>query len=125
MEDGVAGRGFIKERGVFGGSMFGITFFQASMKFESPVSVAGRSVEKGRVLALAEEIMGRARRPVARRNMVVGERWDRSGLAGSERERECVRAWVSVCVLVWLVLCGNGVGLFCCWKTQLFFMFRL
>lgn len=91
MEDGVAGRGFIKARGVLGGSMFGITFFQASMKFESPVSVAGRSVEKGRVLALAEEIMGRARRPVARRNMVVGERWDRSGLAGSERERQRVR----------------------------------
>ena len=123
MEDGVAGRGFIKERGVFGGSMFGITFFQASMKFESPVSVAGRSVEKGRVLALAEEIMGRARRPVARRNMVVGERWDRSGLAGSERERESVCVGECVC-LVWLVLCGNGVGLFC-WKTQLFFMFRL
>ena len=82
------GRGFMKATGVFGGSMFGITFFQASTKDESALSETGRSVEKGRALELAEERMGRAKRPVARRNMVEGESWDRSALAGSERERE-------------------------------------
>lgn len=43
MEEGVGGRGFMKESGVFGGSMFGVTFFQASTNAESTVGAAGRS----------------------------------------------------------------------------------
>lgn len=61
----------MKVRGVLGGSMLGTTFFQASTNAESAVGFAGRSVEKDR--ALPAERMGRAKREVARRNM-VGER---------------------------------------------------
>ena len=43
MEEGVGGLGFMKESGVFGGSMFGVTFFQASTNAESTVGAAGRS----------------------------------------------------------------------------------
>lgn len=85
MDEGVAGRGFMKERGVLGGSMFGITFFQASTKVESSVGAAGRSVEYGLALDPEEDIKRRARRPVARRNM-AWEEWGRSALAGWERE---------------------------------------
>lgn len=84
MEEGVGGRGCMKERGVLGGSKLGTTFFQASTKASSAFGATGRSVEKGRALALAEERRGRARRPVARRNMVGSVA--RSGLAVSERE---------------------------------------
>lgn len=45
---GVGGRGAMYADGVFGGSKFGITFFQESMNFESPAVSAGRSVENWR-----------------------------------------------------------------------------
>lgn len=48
IDDGVAGLGFMKADGVIGGSVLGITFFQASEKVESTLFAAGRSVEKGR-----------------------------------------------------------------------------
>lgn len=59
MEEGVAGRGFMKCEGVLGGSMFGITFFHDSMKPESMlvvVAAAGTSVavEKGLLLNLTD-----------------------------------------------------------------------
>ena len=58
MEEGVAGRGFMKCEGVLGGSMFGITFFHDSMKPESALVVvaAGTSVavEKGLLLNLTD-----------------------------------------------------------------------
>lgn len=46
MEEGVCGRGCMKVRGVAGGSIFGMIFFQASMKVESSAGAVGRSVEK-------------------------------------------------------------------------------
>lgn len=58
----------MKESGVFGGSMLGITFFQASTKAESVVGAAGRSVERDR--ALVADRTGRDSRLVARRNIV-------------------------------------------------------
>lgn len=67
MEEGVGGRGFMKESGVLGGSMLGSTFFHASTKLESTVGEAGRSVEKERVLAARKD---RPSRLVARRNMM-------------------------------------------------------
>lgn len=60
-------------RGVAGGSIFGMIFFQASMKVESSAGAVGRSVEKERALAAKEEeeaMAGRARRRVAWRSMV-------------------------------------------------------
>lgn len=75
----------MKERGVLGGSMFGITFFQASTKLESAVGLEGRSVENGRAVALAEDRYDRAMWPVARRS-IVSDGWGRSALAGSEGE---------------------------------------
>ena len=48
IEEGVGGRGFMKESGVFGGSMLGETFFHASTKAVSSAGdAAGRSVENG------------------------------------------------------------------------------
>ena len=46
IEEAVDGRGFMKEEGVCGGSMFGATFFHASTKLESIVD--GTSVENAR-----------------------------------------------------------------------------
>ena len=66
MEDGVAGRGAMKERGVLGGSIVGIAFFQAATNASSVEEAAGRSAEKD--LALAER-RGRVKREEARRNM--------------------------------------------------------
>lgn len=107
----------MKERGVLGGSMFGITFFQASTKLESAVGLEGRSVENGRAVALAEDRYDRAMWPVARRN-IVSDGWGRSALAGSEGEGsgavgdfEEVRRWLATQTLsvFWLgfVLVGS------------------
>lgn len=41
----------MKARGVFGGSMLGITFLHASTKVSSAVEAAGKSVEKSRAPA--------------------------------------------------------------------------
>ena len=49
IEEAVDGRGFMKEEGVCGGSMFGATFFHASTKLESIVD--GTSVENARFVA--------------------------------------------------------------------------
>lgn len=84
MEEGVAGRGAMKERGVLGGSILGITFFQAETKASSVEAAAGRSVEKDLVLAERKE---RANRLEARRNMAERE-GGRSALARSERDEE-------------------------------------
>lgn len=84
MEEGVAGRGAMKERGVLGGSILGITFFQAATKASSGAAAAGRSVEKDLVLA---ERRGRAKRLEARRNMAETG-GSRSALARSERDEE-------------------------------------
>lgn len=120
----------MKERGVLGGSKLGTTFFHASTKFSSAVGSTGRSVEKGRALALAEERRGRARRPVARRNMVgsggslgsrsVGERG--LGAMGCLVEMGKGMAWlvrlcscgllgclVAAVCRCWPFLCGGGV----------------
>ncbi|PKI75264.1 hypothetical protein CRG98_004304 [Punica granatum] len=70
MEDGVGGRGCMKESGVLGGSILGVTFLQASTNAESAVGAAGRSVERARAEARAEARTGwRRRAAVARRNM--------------------------------------------------------
>ncbi|KAK2969258.1 hypothetical protein RJ640_028784 [Escallonia rubra] len=69
MEEGVGGRGFMKESGVLGGSMFGATFFHASTKAWSAAGADSRSVEKGRALGRAAADRER-RRAVAWRNMV-------------------------------------------------------
>ena len=74
------------ERGVLGGSMFGLTFFHASTKLESAAGAAGRSDENRRDAAPRR---GRRRRDVARRNM-VREGVVSLGLARSERESECL-----------------------------------
>jgi hypothetical protein len=68
MVDGVGGRGFMKARGVLGGSMLGITLFQLSTKDASTAGAAETSVEKGRARA---ERKGRERTLVAWRNMVA------------------------------------------------------
>lgn len=47
MVEGVGGRGVMNANGVFGGSMFGIAFFQVSTNFES-AGASARSVENGR-----------------------------------------------------------------------------
>lgn len=82
MEEGVAGRGAMKERGVLGGSILGMTFFQAETKASWLEPAAGRSVEKDLVLA---ERKGRAKRVDARRNM-VGERRVVARLSQGRRE---------------------------------------
>jgi len=73
----------MKESGVFGGSRFELTFFQASAKLESAAGVAGTSVERRR-----REIPER-REEVARRSMAMLES-DRSVSLG-RRERERVK----------------------------------
>lgn len=51
IEEGVGGRGFMKERGVLGGSMFGETFLHPSTNAASSVGDAAKSeVENGRKL---------------------------------------------------------------------------
>ena len=96
MEEGVGGRGFMKVRGVAGGSMFGTIFFQALMKPESSAGAAGRSEEKGRTLAAKEEeeeMAGRARRRAAWRSMLgrvksLGSQGRRVRYRKNERKRE-------------------------------------
>ena len=70
IEEGVAGRGVMKEDGVLGGSKLGTTFFHDSMKLESCAGVAGTSVEKARVLLDVVAVVVRAKRRDACRNMV-------------------------------------------------------
>ena len=53
IEEAVDGRGFMKEEGVCGGSMFGATFFHDSTNVESIVD--GTSVEKARAVADLED----------------------------------------------------------------------
>lgn len=53
MEVGVCGRVTMKDDGVLGGSMFGMTFFHESMKVESTAGVAGTSEENARDLVNA------------------------------------------------------------------------
>ena len=53
IEEAVEGRGFMKEEGVRGGSMFGATFFHDSTKVESIVD--GSSVEKARAVTDLED----------------------------------------------------------------------
>lgn len=81
--EGVCGRSFMNESGVFGGSRFGLTFFHASTKLESTEGVAGTSVEKRR-----RETPER-RAEVARRSIAILES-DRSVSLG-RRERERVK----------------------------------
>lgn len=71
IEEGVGGRGFMKEDGVFGGSMFGVTFFHDSMKVSSADGVA-RSVENGRARVRIVAVTGRVNRREACLNMVFG-----------------------------------------------------
>ncbi|PPS09899.1 hypothetical protein GOBAR_AA10741 [Gossypium barbadense] len=60
----------MKERGVLGGSMLGITLVHASVNVASAEGAAGRSVEKGRALAAK---MGRQANSIdARRNILGG-----------------------------------------------------
>ena len=81
MEGGVDGRVCMKDKGVFGGSMFGTTFFHASTNPATAAGAEERSVENGRAL------MCLARRPLvvvtARLNIVYA----RSALARSESEK--------------------------------------
>jgi hypothetical protein len=104
----------MKERGVLGGSELGATFFHASTKFSSAVGAAGRSVENGRALALAEERSGRARRPVARRNM-VGSGGSLGSRSVGERGLGATVLWPGCLVemgkgMAWLVrLCSCGL----------------
>ena len=70
IEEGIAGRGVMKEDGVLGGSKLGTTFFHDSMKLESCAGVAGTSVEKARVLLDVVAVVVRAKRRDASRNMV-------------------------------------------------------
>lgn len=56
----------MKEEGVLGGSMFGITFFHDSTKLESTSGVVGTSDEKARDLVTA---VVRAKRREACRNI--------------------------------------------------------
>ncbi|KAK3025085.1 hypothetical protein RJ639_044964 [Escallonia herrerae] len=89
MEEGVGGRGFMKESGVLGGSMFGATFFHASTKAWSAAGADSRSVEKGRALGRAAADRER-RRAVAWRNMVglgLIARSRRAGEIGVEMRR--------------------------------------
>lgn len=67
--EGVGGLGVMKEAGVFGGSMFVITFLHESMKVESVDGVAGTSVDNARTLNRLE-ITGRERMRVACRSIV-------------------------------------------------------
>lgn len=70
IEDGLGGRGCMKESGVLGGSMLGTTFFQASTNAESAQGAAGGSVERNRPQALEQARPGwRRRAVVARRSM--------------------------------------------------------
>ena len=71
IEEAVDGRGFMKEEGVCGGSMFGATFFHASTKVESIVD--GTSVENARVVADLEDAAAtdRERRREACLNMAA------------------------------------------------------
>lgn len=59
--DGIGGRGTMYDDGVFGGSILGLTFFQASTNLVSPDVSAGRSVENWR-LHLMEAAEARLRR---------------------------------------------------------------
>lgn len=81
IEEGVEGRGFMKEEGVCGGSMFGATFFHASTKVES--SVDGSSVEKARDVADLDDATAtdRERRREACLNMAamsLREIWEKA-----------------------------------------------
>lgn len=74
IEEVVAGLGFIKDKGVRGGSILGTTFFHASSKAASLGAVASRSVANRRAPDRLR------RRVVANRNMVeeigkVGFAW--------------------------------------------------
>lgn len=57
MVEGVGGRGVMNAEGVFGGSMFGIAFFQESTNFESAGVSATTSVENGRLHLIAALLM--------------------------------------------------------------------
>lgn len=69
MVEGVGGLGVIKDEGVFGGSMFGITFFHDSMKVASVDGVVGTSVENDRTLNRFD-VIGQDRMRVACRSIV-------------------------------------------------------
>ncbi|KAG5616417.1 hypothetical protein H5410_016241 [Solanum commersonii] len=78
----------MKAEGVIGGSVLGITFFQASGKVESTRFAAGRSVEKGRrhviVVALVRSL------ELCRSMIVDGSGGgDRRRLIGNGRAGRC------------------------------------
>lgn len=91
--EGAGGRDCMKESGVLGGSMLGITLLHALRKASSAAGAAAISVEKGRQNPVDRE----RRRVVAWRNMLWGEetgdslgsqvgekwKWEESG-GGSE-----------------------------------------
>ena len=72
----------MKERGVFGGSMLGITFLHASVNASLLAGAAGTSLENARAPAAA-----RPRRAVLARRSIVGGR-GRVGSLGSRKVGE-------------------------------------
>lgn len=72
IEEGFGGRGLIKARGVFGGSMLGTIFFHASINAASAGAFASRSLENRRQHTLDREMM----RLAAVRSMPDDARWD-------------------------------------------------
>lgn len=95
MELGMGGLGFMKARGVFGGSIFGATLRHASTNAESSVDTAGASVEKAAVhrrsLPPAEAARLRMRCIFQIREKWREMRWDE--IWGGEREERPSDHW--------------------------------
>ncbi|KAK5825617.1 hypothetical protein PVK06_020473 [Gossypium arboreum] len=82
MEEGVGGRGCMKDGGVLGGSILGITLVHASVNVASAEGAASRSVEKGLPLAAKK---GRRATSLDARHNILGRGWcDHSVIAESE-----------------------------------------
>lgn len=69
MEAGVGGRGFIRDMGVAGGSMFGATFFHASTNVESSAASAGTSAVASARRAVGATVTRETRRRAAWRSI--------------------------------------------------------
>lgn len=106
----------MKERGVLGGSILGITLVHASVNVASAEGAAGRSVEKGR--ALAAKMGRRANSIDARRNILGGGSVVIARLSQGRRQgvrRGAVQSLSSLFFVLVLCICEAEI-----WNLRIF-----